>query len=675
MSFGLEPNRLRPTLLLLAAVPLGAAAQDYNRCIVPTTHYVNNSGQYCIPAPGAQVPGRGLTFDVGNGGFDNMVLALPARNCRGPSNQYQGDVVLLLDSSQSLEKTDPNDERMTGTDGFVAELVARTAGDAVAPSLGVISYGGRLRFLKDDPNRPGKPLYEKPADTTRAHTAVFDLVSCVDGDDTAELLTVYPAGQSREALADPFPSTDATTRWNDRTLPSDPYPLSTCEFLRAVSSQSTAVDSSTPGMERQKEFLKLPKGNPRGATDVSYMLDAMVDANLLGGSTKLARHAIVITDGLPNTPVRRTKEFCLQKAYLPNSDFETDPNSPVPEELYCLDRNFREGVDAAHAKVLEKFGQINIHHILYWSQPDESFIDFDDQGTLNPADFLIENSARSGNGKVKFDFAQGPDELKRALNNILQRFDTNALQRVDITVTDSSGTTKPTYSAVSASDFASDLNSAEKAQEQRFDLKILYLKTGTNSVKIDYVYADTTVSETLTVNVLANFTSTSSLECEAKSSSFTVDGDRKDYPYCLNRDSRDVVPAPPSECRGSNQPEECTCKAPEGDGFLPFPDENGNVRVYRNADATNETFEKQEQFSDVVTYGTDNGSEDPRNLRIQGGTGNCGVVGGLGKQASRRASALGLALLVSPLLFLLGWGLLIQRQKRLSEVRSGREPL
>lgn len=654
-------------LLSAGLFPGHAAAESYTKCTVPSDYYANQSQEYCIPAPGAAQVRE--TIRIGkNPAHEHLVLALPARNCRGPSGVYRGDMVLLLDSSQSLEKTDPTDERMEGTDGFIEDVRAETEGDPLFPRLGVISYGGRLRFQRRDPDRPGRALYQGPvagAEQPEAWSPVFDNVACLDGDDAEVLKNVFPQRDGREPQFGPFSSRDSELRWNERVQTTDPYPLSICEFLRLVSVGTDSTEPTTPGLTRQKNFLRVAQGSPRGATDVSYMLDTIAGPTLLGQApTESARHAIVITDGLPNTPVRRQKSYCLTKDHLQNEGFEIDINSPV-EDPYCLDRNFRAGVDAAHAKVLEKFGAINIHHILYWSQPGESFIDYDDKGTLNPADFLIENSARSGNGKVKFDAAQGPQELREALKKVLQRLDQHALQRVEITVTPAGESSKPTYTAVSASDFPSDL---ADASDQRFDLKILYLKTGTNAVRVDYYYADATVTENLRVEVAEDFVSSTAMQCVSASSSFTVDGDRKDYPYCLNRDKRDKVPPPPPECRVNNKPAECTCAAPKGDGFLPFPDEQGNIRVYRNADATNEEFEDQSQFAQVERFGTNNGDPDPSKLRIQGGTGNCGVIGlqpGAGPKMHEQVRLLSLSLLLFPaaLLVLVGCALAIRRSR------------
>jgi hypothetical protein len=369
------------------------------------------------------------------------------------------------------------------------------------------------------------------------------------------------------------------------------------------------------------------------------MLETAVGNRLLGASAKRSRHTIVITDGLPNVPRRRPEEVCKVKDYLSKDDLKTDPLAPNPDERFCDDRNFREGVDAAHSVALGQYASVNLHHILYWSAANKSFIDFDDKGTLNPADFLIENSARTGNGKVKFKAAVGPSDLQQALGGLISQFDAASLQRVEITVTDASLTTRPKYSAVSPSGFPA----------VRFDLKLLYLTTGRNTVRVDYIYGDRTVSETLTVDVLASGSPQGSFSCGAASSSFTVDGDRKDYPVCLRRDPRDVIPEPPGECQGANPRPECECKAPTGDGFLPFPDSEGNIRVYRNTDPVNQEFESQDQFARARDFGAGKGDPKASDLRIQGGLGNCGVVAGLDPQSARSTGWLTLSLLLMPL--------------------------
>jgi hypothetical protein len=623
-------------LVAALVLPVVGLASDYSKCSVTNETYAGGAGNYCIPQTQGQVPARGTQFTVaaapGQQGTP-VVFALPARNCRAATNSYVGDVVLVLDSSQSLEKTDPEDERMLGTDFFVDELSRLTEGNGSNLSLAVAGYAGRMRYSKLDPNNPDKPLYSatvvENGIATLAQSPLYDDSLCINGDDTTQLEQAFSNNGKRPGYSAPFNAADATARWNDKLSPDDVYPLSICEYLPKVqSTQKNTTDLTTPSMTRQKEFLRLPSRTPRGATDVGFMLKTMQYQTLLGSSTQRSRHAIMITDGLPNLPLRRPKAFCLLKDFLQKDKFEEDPLAPLPE-LFCIDRNFRQGVNEAHDVALAQYGATNLHNVLYWSKPNESFIDFDDQGTLNPADFLIENSARAGNGKVKFLAAQGAQNLREVLSKIIPAFDAASLQRVDITVTDSAGRTYPKYSAVSPSGFPEN---AADPQDKRFDLKFLYLRTGVNTALVEYVYADSTVSETLTITVATPSDSpviTPGVSCTAASSNFTVDGDRKDYPVCLKRDPRDKVPNPPAECGGSNPPAECECKAPKGDGFLPFPDDNGNIRVYRNADPSNADFESQDQFAQAKDYATPKTKVEARNLRIQGGTGNCGVIGGL----------------------------------------------
>lgn len=618
-----------------------AAASDYTRCRVPQSTYADNAGDYCIPPTNADTPARGRSFTVAPaaGQEDSpVVLALPARNCRTATGAYSADVAVVLDSSQSLEKTDPDDRRMEATDAFLSSL------KSLQPSLsvGVVSYGGRLRFAD------ATPVQYLPGTETEAPTPKYKNEPCADGDDAAELTRLFSNNGRRTGFSLPFPSDDAKQRWNEKASASDTYPLSICEFLRRVNTQSANE------VDEHAQFLRLPKGSPRGATDVSYMLETAVDKGLLGDSASRTKRVIVITDGLPNIPKRRPEAYCRSKDYLPKDELATDPNSPTPDARYCDDRNFREGVTSAHATAQgDAFSDVNVHHVLYWSEPDQSFIDFDDEGTLNPADFLMENSARTGNGKVKFTFAEGPEALQQALSGLVSEFDEASLQRVDIRVTNAKGEVN-SYSAVSPSGF---FNPGENnPQDKRFDLKILYLTTGNNSVLVTYVYGDSVVTETLTVNVLPSGSPQAPLECTEASSSFTIDGDRKDYPVCLARDPRDKLPDPPTECTGDNQPAECQCKAPGGDGFLPFPDAEGRIRVYRNADAANKQFENEEQFARAQDYGARKGDPRASDLRIQGGTGNCGVVGGLAPQAERLSAWLSLLLLGVPLLAAFAFG-------------------
>jgi hypothetical protein len=640
--------------LQVAGVATGAQAADYTRCLVPSQTYASKASDYCIPATSADVPAPGRTFTVvaapGQEG-QPVVLALPARNCRAATNRYNADVVLVLDSSQSLEKTDPQDERMSGTDSFVGALRNKDAN----LSLGVVSYGGRLRFLASNPEDPTGPAYtatvvDAAGNPIEAPSPKYlDDDACADGDDAADLQRLFSNNDQRTGFSGLFESQDAVNRWSERASDTDTNPLSMCEFLRLVASTVDASGNATqPGMSRQSRFLRLPEGNPRGATDVGYMLSTATRPTVLGASSKRAKHVVLITDGLPNVPKRRPESYCRAKDYLPKNEFETDPLSPTPDEPFCIDRNFREGVESAHTVALSaNYRSVNLHNVLYWSTPDESFIDFDDQGTLNPADFLIENSARTGNGKVKFRAAVGGDNLARVLQDLLPQFDEASLQRVDITVTDGTGRARPTYSAVSPSGFPADPNNP---QDKRFDLKVLYLTNGNNSVRVDYMYGDRTVTETLTVNVSGGGAPSGDVICAEASSSFTIDGDRKDYPVCLARDPRDKVPAPPPECTGSGSPASCECREPQGDGFLPFPDADGNIRVYRNADAANKEFEEQEQFARVRDFGAGKGPVKASDLRIQGGTGNCGVVAGLSPEQLTAARPMTLMLLLAPLL-------------------------
>lgn len=652
---------------------LGFAA-DYSKCAVTQETYGAGAGNFCIPQTQGQVPTRGNQFTVSPASGQQgapLVFVLPARNCRSATNRYVGDVVLVLDSSQSLEKTDPDDERMSGTDFFVDELARLAEANGSTLSLAVVGYAGRMRYSKLDPNNPDKPLYSatvlENGIPTLAQSPLFEDSLCINGDDTAQLEQAFSNNGKRPGFSARFNAPDAAARWNDKLNPADAYPLSICEYLPKVpASQKNAADLITPSMSRQKEFLRLPVGAPRGATDVSFMLKTAQYPTLLGGSSERARHAIMITDGLPNLPLRRPKGYCLLKDFLQKDNFETDPLAPLPE-LFCIDRNFRQGVNESHEVALAQYKATNLHNVLYWSKPNESFIDFDDEGTLNPADFLIENSARTGNGKVKFLAAQGAQNLREVLSKIIPSFDAASLQRVDITVTDAAGRTYPKYAAVSPAGF---IENAADPQDKRFDLKILYLRPGVNSALVDYVYGDATISETLTITVASAPDAgsiTPGIECAGASSNFTVDGDRKDYPICLKRDPRDRVPAAPAECSGSNPPKACACKAPSGDGFLPFPDDNGNIRIYRNADPANKEFENQDQFAQAKNYATPNKKVEARNLRIQGGTGNCGVIGGLtddefsgaddsaGRSLHKHAQLLTLCLYLLPLVVSGAW--------------------
>ncbi len=392
--------------------------------------------------------------------------------------------------------------------------------------------------------------------------------------------------------------------------------LSRCELIPINTNSS-----------RARSFIDFTVQNPRGATDFTYFLDAAqrTGAGLLGDSSNTSKNLIVITDGLPNIPKRIPRATCEKSSILMASITEGDGKFFVDSEgrEYCLDRQFKSAAEIANkyaegsinfqgANTTEpqRFAAINVYNLLFVSNGlAYSDVDYTSGERLYPDDFLIENSARTGNGKVKFSYIRGANaEAQKTsfLESLSEFTDAHAIQRVVITVNGNS------YNAVSTGDFS-----------KKFDLKLVGLVAGVNTVKIETYYSDSTIptSSNLAVNLTAvsAFTQTN---CSSGDINQTIDGE---------------------DPANSN---------PAGDGVLPYTTANGQqCRVFRNADASN--------ARDLSSFYTQNYGESDRakaaRLRLQGGTGNCGSL----TDVSGRTVFAVLLLLVLPI-----FALLTRRKKR-----------
>ncbi len=244
--------------------------------------------------------------------------------------------------------------------------------------------------------------------------------------------------------------------------------------------------------------------------------------------------------------------------------------------------------------VAPRFTNINLHNVLYVSSGlAYSDTDYTTQEQLFPDDVLIENSARTGNGKVKFSYIHGSaTEVASAeqtfLANLKEAADTNAVQRVEVEL----GGGK-TYQAVSSGAF-----------NDTFDIKIPGLTATTNAtIKTYYASSSTSSAQNITINMTEPNTY-SSTACSDVSSDLTIDGDS------------------------------LTSLTPAGDGFLPHRKSTGEIcRVFRNKSsyARNLADFYQQKYGETQR-------EKAARLRIQGGTGNCGSLAGASIGSARVAS-------------------------------------
>ena len=158
-----------------------------------------------------------------------------------------------------------------------------------------------------------------------------------------------------------------------------------------------------------------------------------------------------------------------------------------------------------------------------------------------------------------------------------------------------------------------------------FTMKFVGLNNNaTNNVEVKYYYGDHTVTKNYVVKVDGSAsTITSPYTCENKTDATTVDGDD------------------PNE------------KKPKGDGVLFKPDSSGRAtRVYRNEDPENdlpaEAFVRSTASQTNARVLSNAEKLDQGQLRIQGGTGNCGVIAWKGEKRNVNYSSL--LLFLAPLL-------------------------
>lgn len=476
--------------------------------------------------------------------------------------------MLIVDNSKSQATTDVNTARAPMVKGFIESFVAKAATSGVAtgsadyPKIAVMNYNGRS----------GTELSDQRVDDLNAG---FSPDYC-------------------DSAVDVFPSASANLRWGS---PSDASKLSICEYLDF----SAANDANA--VSNMKNFVDYAAVMPRGSTDFSYFFKGTKKAYDALGASTMGRNVVVVTDGLPNIPKYIAAATCRSSARLATETIVSGDRFGQFRE-YCIDRQAPLAISQAHAEALTTpFGEINVHHVLF-TQDSTAYFDYDDSGKalLNPAGFLIENSARTGNGKVKFSYARGASELNKKLSALFDQFDKNALQYVKVEITPQGGS-KFEYKAVSPA-----------APESTFDIKFVGLKSGSNTVTVTPVYQDGTSSSSQTFTVNVGGSTDPSLKCTAVDEGRTVDGD----------------------LIGSTDP--------KGDGFYATPN-GGQYRDYRNADQGNRL------ASEFGVVGEANSLEEYAQLRLQGGTGNCGTIAGRLATSSWRDLIATLLCLALPIVF------------------------
>ncbi|NBX17748.1 MAG: hypothetical protein EBR09_10315 [Proteobacteria bacterium] len=506
----------------------------------------------CIPGStggaGTLVNNDTINISKAAGAGNAIAFNWPVRNCNDAAGQLRGQVMVIVDNSKSEATTDVGNLRagvvMDFLEKFASKSNAASSGvasnDPSAPKLSVMNYNGRSGT--QDTSQKIDDLNFK-----------FDPDYCVKTTDT-------------------FPSANASSRWDQTSGGSK---LSICEFLPFDSGANSSA------VANMKNFVDFATDSPRGSTDFTYFFKGSLKAfGELANPNNVGRNVVVVTDGLPNVPKNVAGATCAASARLSREPRKTEFLVDKVQE-YCVDRQAPASINAAHTEALTTaFSEINVHHLLF-AQDERAYFDYDDSGSpsLNPAGFLIENSARTGNGKVKFGFAKNKTDLTAAFDDLLLQFDKNALRYVKVEVTPAGSSALPPYNAVTPS-----------APLSTFDIKFIGLKTGTNVVKVTPVYQDGRSADSITVNVVVGGTTDTDMKCSEVADGKTVDGDQI----------------------GSTDP--------AGDGFYAEPLPSGQYRDYRNADQGNRL------AGDFGVVGVPENKQDLTKLRLQGGTGNCGNV-------------------------------------------------
>jgi hypothetical protein len=512
---------------------------------------------WCTPPPGKSHQTE-VSLKKFSGDLDVTLVIPGLKNCRTPSKAPSGLMVIALDNSGSLMETDPDNKRLNIVSNYLKKTLDELQSsflstDNQIPRLGTISYAGRTGFMETDQN--GQIRYQS--------------------DGLNPVFTKKPCSNNNSLGEEKYPSEGHNTRWNETNK--NNQLLSQCEYLPLVKMTERGSPSSETA-DRQVEFLKETTPKPRGATDYLYVFEASKSNDLLSSpaSNSNSQNLIMISDGLPDLPIRRPESFCKEKAFLRNAPILTSENG----KKFCYDSQFRVGVNQAHDYIEKEavFQKTNIHHILY--APDNSFfVSQDDEGQLNPADFLIENSARSGDGSVKFYRATSDVEFQETLESITHLTSEESLQRIEINI---KGSHSDSYQAVSTADF-----------KKTFDLKFVGLQKGSYEINVRYLYGDSESQQTWNVTV-EDRESTNLVTCEGnQDGTLTVDGDERD------------------------------ALQPKGDGFFPRRDKEGHIRAYRNNHPLNVLSGKY-SFIDGL------GGPDPRKMRLQGGAGNFCAVSVIG---------------------------------------------
>jgi len=554
---------------LVGLVPTAFASQAYP---APFTRCEPVAAEPdCIPGSGGAAPAltNGSTINITKAAGTGDVVAFNwnVKNCLSQANELRGQVMVIVDNSKSELTTDVNGLRATVVSNFLQSFATKAGtsnvatGNASYPKLAVMNYNGRS----------GVEVSGQKVDDLNLR---FDPDYCVKTTDT-------------------FPSAAATARWG---TPSDATKFSICEFLPFVFANDTTA------VANMRDFVDFATDMPRGSTDFTYFFKGSAKAyNETTNANNVGRNVVIVTDGLPNVPKNVAGSVCAASRRLSR---EPRLNELLIDKVqdYCVDRQAPASIAAAHSEALTApFDEINVHHILF-TQDQTAYFDYDDNGepSLNPAGFLIENSARTGNGKVKFGYARNSTDLFTKLDSLFQQFDKNALRYVRVEVTPPDGSSKLSYTAVSPA-----------APGSSFSIKFVGLKTGTNQVKVTPVYQDGRSADT-TINVVVGAATDADLKCSSVPEDRTVDGDK------------------------------IGATDPKGDGFYAVPLPSGQYRDYRNADEGNRL------ASEFGVVGNADSQQDLTGLRLQGGTGNCGSLALAQASNSPGALALLLGLLSLP---------------------------
>ena len=572
---------------------------DYTLCRIEPQDKPEEWPSRCYheSAPGAgsdtQYGGSGGVLNVTRKVGDRVIVSVPAQNCRQREDRLFGTTAIVVDSSKSLVTTDPENDRLSAGTSLIDSLADRAANtnlpesDPNFPKLGLLSYGGRQGFAEG---------YETDNLNRKLEEAF-----CLNGDGAL--------GLDKKALVK-FDSPEARERWSRKDSAGNL--ISVCESLSPVSlTKLTGASAADPSVTRLKEFLTFTGQNPRGSTDLLYFFEGLTQAGMLGNLSNIARNAIVITDGLPNLPKYVLEEECKKKPYLKNEPIVVVKDAGGFSRKVCIYRQAQKAIDSVNGYVEgnltfvagknenissgKQFATLNSYNILF-APDNQVYYDLDINGQINPPDFLIENSARSGNGKVKFKWAKTKKELVDYVNDVIvNKLDKASLQRVRVRVNGG-----PEYNAVSPADVANS--------NKIFSIKFIGLKTGANEVLVDFFYSDSGAlpfTRRFVVNVNETGEPDSPFTCSGQSYNRTVDGDD---PKSLE---------------------------PKGDGVLPKPKSDGSQdRVFRNADDSN-SYDRSKLRPASGTPGDpvtgkpiEKAPVNPRDLRIQGGVGNCGSLVG-----------------------------------------------